>query len=866
MWIQVRTFDGKKSIRVDDLSKLTKIEELREKLVDPFDASPERQRLFYRGKQLEDGHTLFDYNVGLNDLIQLMVRNPDPVKEDERTNGYVSSSDEGSSDKENKRPPTPELIKSSNSKQYDEEEMSSSTYKVGDIIDARDESVGAWFESRLVRVTKATDHLESSALVTDGLQNETVKNESNNSQKDATNIESKIDSDESEGRNKSEITKINDILTEKDIVVNGNADFSEPMEMDASETGSQDDNKHVDGDSDKSLLKTLHPNEVIHDDGFVYHVVFDRYDEDEPLKLKCKDIRPRARNIIPFKELKEGQKVMVNYNIDDPDQRGLWYDSLITKKKVTRTVKELLATVYFGPDLTPLENCKILFVGEIFDIEKAGTQLNEADVANNPAASPVKRQVKPECDHCLDNPRKKCKHCACCICGGKHDPDKQIICDECNQAYHLSCLTPPLDKLPEEDEWYCPSCKNDVTEIVKAGEKLKESKKKSKMASSSSTSGRDWGRGMACVGRTKVCTVVPSNHFGSIPGVEVGTLWKFRVQVSEAGVHRPHVAGIHGREDEGAYSVVLSGGYEDDTDNGDEFHYTGSGGRDLSGNKRTAEQSCDQMLTRMNKALAKNCNAPLDSKKGAEAKDWKAGKPVRVVRNCKGRKHSDYSPEEGNRYDGIYKIVKYWPEKGKSGFLVWRYMLKRDDPTPAPWTTAGKKKIKELGLAMQYPEGYLEAQAQKEKSGDSPNIGKGKVKGKRKRAEEQEDGHDSAPKNIKVAAYKIGSEQSKLIKEDKANKKLWDEALSHTKKGGQAFLQTLEELFNCICCQEVVLKPITTQCAHNFCKACLQRSFKAGVYSCPACRTDLEKDLNSCENKTLGEILSNFFPGYEAGR
>lgn len=34
--------------------------------------------------------------------------------------------------------------------------------------------------------------------------------------------------------------------------------------------------------------------------------------------------------------------------------------------------------------------------------------------------------------------------------------------------------------------------------------------------------------------------------------------------MSEAGVHRPHVAGIHGREDEGSYSIVLSGGYEDD--------------------------------------------------------------------------------------------------------------------------------------------------------------------------------------------------------------------------------------------------------------------------------------------------------------
>jgi hypothetical protein len=32
-------------------------------------------------------------------------------------------------------------------------------------------------------------------------------------------------------------------------------------------------------------------------------------------------------------------------------------------------------------------------------------------------------------------------------------------------------------------------------------------------------------------------------------------------------------------------SLVLSGGYEDDVDNGDEFTYTGSGGRELKGQK-----------------------------------------------------------------------------------------------------------------------------------------------------------------------------------------------------------------------------------------------------------------------------------------
>ena len=41
---------------------------------------------------------------------------------------------------------------------------------------------------------------------------------------------------------------------------------------------------------------------------------------------------------------------------------------------------------------------------------------------------------------------------------------------------------------------------------------------------------------MACVGRTKQCTLVPPNHFGPIPGVEVGSQWKFRVQVTYMSV------------------------------------------------------------------------------------------------------------------------------------------------------------------------------------------------------------------------------------------------------------------------------------------------------------------------------------------
>ena len=40
MWIQVRSMDGRKSVRIDNLSKLTPIEQLRERLAKEFSAEP----------------------------------------------------------------------------------------------------------------------------------------------------------------------------------------------------------------------------------------------------------------------------------------------------------------------------------------------------------------------------------------------------------------------------------------------------------------------------------------------------------------------------------------------------------------------------------------------------------------------------------------------------------------------------------------------------------------------------------------------------------------------------------------------------------------------------------------------------------
>jgi len=73
-----------------------------------------------------------------------------------------------------------------------------------------------------------------------------------------------------------------------------------------------------------------------------------RYEEDGDMEIRSQDIRPRARTVIPLSQVKNGDTVMVNFNMDDPKHRGYWYDALVTGKKETRTSKELYATVYFG--------------------------------------------------------------------------------------------------------------------------------------------------------------------------------------------------------------------------------------------------------------------------------------------------------------------------------------------------------------------------------------------------------------------------------------------------------------------------------------------------------------------------------------
>ena len=167
---------------------------------------------------------------------------------------------------------------------------------------------------------------------------------------------------------------------------------------------------------------------------------------------------------------------------------------------------------------------------------------------------------------------------------------------------------------------------------------------------------------------------VRQNQFGDKGLSPIGTTWDYRIECAASGIHRYTVAGIHGSETEGCYSVALSGGYEDDVDAGTHFTYTGEGGRDLKGtpanrkNLRTAPQSKPQTLTRGNLALKISCDT---------------GKPVRVIRGYK--LDSPFAPATGYRYDVLYQVKSFSFVPGMAGKGVYKYAFVRMPGQKKPW-------------------------------------------------------------------------------------------------------------------------------------------------------------------------------------
>jgi len=152
--------------------------------------------------------------------------------------------------------------------------------------------------------------------------------------------------------------------------------------------------------------------------------------------------------------------------------------------------------------------------------------------------------------------------------------------------------------------------------------------------------------------------------FGEIEGISVGTEFASRAALAASSIHKPTQAGISGSTRAGADSIVVSGGYEDDEDYGDYIIYGGQ----VSNDPNTKRQVADATLDRGNLALVVSYNK---------------GLPVRVTRGLGSAKKRIY------RYDGLYQVERWWADRGKSGFRIYCFALRKIDDQPIS-TPAGE--------------------------------------------------------------------------------------------------------------------------------------------------------------------------------
>ncbi|XP_043722622.1 histone-lysine N-methyltransferase family member SUVH9-like [Telopea speciosissima] len=180
---------------------------------------------------------------------------------------------------------------------------------------------------------------------------------------------------------------------------------------------------------------------------------------------------------------------------------------------------------------------------------------------------------------------------------------------------------------------------------------------------------------------------------GSIPGIDIGDVFFFRMEMCVIGLHGQPQAGIdyvtasHSSNGEPiATSIVVSGGYEDDEDTGDVIIYTGHGGQD----RKFARQCVHQKLEGGNLALERSRYYGIE---------------IRVIR---GFKYERSITSKIYVYDGLYRIVDCWFDVGKSGFGVYKYKLVRMADQPemgsAVLKFAGNLRTKPLAAR---PSGYL---------------------------------------------------------------------------------------------------------------------------------------------------------------
>ncbi|KAF8448724.1 regulator of chromosome condensation 1/beta-lactamase-inhibitor protein II [Boletus edulis BED1] len=64
----------------------------------------------------------------------------------------------------------------------------------------------------------------------------------------------------------------------------------------------------------------------------------------------------------------------------------------------------------------------------------------------------------------------------CLVCNKDNgDDDPALECDKCDHPYHLGCLDPPLQAIPE-GEWFCPKCTDEMEALANSASKSSKTK------------------------------------------------------------------------------------------------------------------------------------------------------------------------------------------------------------------------------------------------------------------------------------------------------------------------------------------------------------------------------------------------------
>jgi uncharacterized Zn finger protein (UPF0148 family) len=96
----------------------------------------------------------------------------------------------------------------------------------------------------------------------------------------------------------------------------------------------------------------------------------------------------------------------------------------------------------------------------------------------------------------------------CLVCNThRNDDDLPLECEKCDQPYHLDCLTPPLDEIPE-GEWFCPVCEKEEEQAEQAEQAEREGRTEQEVGEGMKVEEKETGTGTPRA-KSKIRSVTP---------------------------------------------------------------------------------------------------------------------------------------------------------------------------------------------------------------------------------------------------------------------------------------------------------------------------------------------------------------------